>query len=108
MALYWLKIKSRAAVTPCPGSGWSEQDCRVLKFWSVCTVVKMRLESTLLRIALISGSVVTSLAAARATSTRVRIATSIRPLLMRVRFIDGISFADNICEQTEWREATSE
>jgi hypothetical protein len=90
MALYWLNMKSRAAVTPCPGSGVSEQDWRVLKFWSVVAVFRMRLESTLLRIAVISGSVVTGLLGAIPTSTRVNTPTSIRLLLVSIRFIDNL------------------
>src|SRR6266403_1778244 len=85
MELYCLKRNSRAAVTPCPGSGWSEQDCRVLKFWSVVAVSKMRAESTLLRIALISASLVTPASGAAPTATRGSATTS-RMLFIGIRF----------------------
>src|SRR6266478_8803017 len=89
MALYWLKRKSRADVTPWPGSGVPEQDCRVLKFCRVWAVLKMRLESTLLTTPLISGSVATPVLGVKPTRTRSRATTSRRPLLIRVCFIES-------------------
>src|SRR6266478_6934322 len=94
MELYCLKRNSRAAVTPCPGSGWSEQDCRVLKFWSVVAVSKMRVESTLLRIALISASLVTPASGAAPTATKGSATTS-RMLFIGIRFISNLPWQDS-------------
>src|SRR5215472_11463869 len=98
IALYWLNRKSRAAVTPCPGCGSSEQDWRVRKFCRVCAVLKILLELTLLMIPLISGSVVipeVGALGARLTSAMAIAQTSSQLLLISVRFI-GVSFEDEI------------
>src|SRR5215470_9144679 len=99
IALYWLNRKSRAELTPCPGCGWSEQDWRVRKFWSVCAVLKMLLALTLLMIALISGSVVMLLVGAKpASATAMRITSSKLPLIS-LSFM-AVSFAGEIRDRS--------
>src|SRR5215469_18664940 len=98
IALYWLNKKSRAAVTPCPGCGSSEQDWRVRKFCSVCAVLKILLELTLLMIPLISGSIV--IPEVGALGARLNTAMAIAPkssqlLPISVRFM-GVSFDGRI------------
>src|SRR5215467_15283976 len=98
MALYWLNRKSRAAVTPWPGWGSSEQDWRVVKFCSVCAVPKMLLELTLLMIAFMSGSVVIpelGTLGARLTNTTAKAPTSSQLPLISIRFIE-VSFVNEV------------